>query len=105
MVSARLTILIVGIFCGTALSQPTSRILGGEEASKNDFPYACSIRVDGAHICGGSIISNNKILTAAHCAFEKWQKNFSKSYCRTCRKYKSIFWRKTSFDIGYLNSS
>ena len=74
MVSARLTILLFGIFCATALTQPTSRILGGEEASKNGFPYACSIRVDGAHTCGGSIISNRNILTAAHCVFENGKK-------------------------------
>ena len=74
MVSARLIILIVGIFCGTVLTQPTSRILGGEEASKTGFPYACSIRVDGAHSCGGSIIANTKILTAAHCVFENGKK-------------------------------
>lgn len=70
MVSARLGFLFVGIYCVAVLAQPTSRILGGEEASKDSFTYVSSIRLDNAHICGGTIISNTKILTAAHCFFE-----------------------------------
>lgn len=36
------------------------RIVGGEE-----FPYVVSLKLNGDHICGGSIISNNYILTVS----------------------------------------
>ncbi|KAH8344604.1 hypothetical protein KR067_001219, partial [Drosophila pandora] len=43
------------------------RIVGGEDASKAQFPHQISLRNGGSHSCGGSIISKNFILTAAHC--------------------------------------
>lgn len=49
------------------------RIVGGETAVwQGDFPYQVSIRLNTSndHFCGGSIISNRFILTAAHCAQE-----------------------------------
>uniref|UniRef100_A0A1A9WAU6 Lectizyme n=1 Tax=Glossina brevipalpis TaxID=37001 RepID=A0A1A9WAU6_9MUSC len=42
----------------------------GQEASKTDFPYVVSVRLDQFHICGGNIISDKHILTAAHCITE-----------------------------------
>lgn len=43
------------------------RIIGGEDADILDYPYAVSLQVFTSHSCGGSILTNNKILTAAHC--------------------------------------
>lgn len=70
MAKARLVILLVGYFAISALAVPTSRIWGGEEAAKNGFSYVASVRLDGAHICGGTIIESRSILTAAHCVVE-----------------------------------
>jgi trypsin len=45
------------------------RIIGGFDAHIQDFPYVASIRqrIDNLLICGGSIISQQHILTVAHC--------------------------------------
>ncbi|XP_050096515.1 trypsin-7-like [Anopheles aquasalis] len=54
------------------VAQPTvgnGRIVGGTEVNIADFPYALSLRQNGAHICGASVISANYALSAAHCTF------------------------------------
>ncbi|XP_017125862.1 serine protease SP24D [Drosophila elegans] len=43
------------------------RVVGGEDAAKAQFPHQISLRNGGSHSCGGSILSRNYILTAAHC--------------------------------------
>ncbi|XP_041769967.1 trypsin 3A1-like [Anopheles merus] len=50
-------------------SPTTGRIVGGFEANIADFPYQLSLRQNGAHICGASVISSNYALSAAHCTF------------------------------------
>jgi len=42
------------------------RIVGGYEIDISDVPYQVSLQT-GSHFCGGSIISEKWILTAAHC--------------------------------------
>lgn len=46
-----------------------SRIVGGETAAIGQFPHQVSLRQLNQHYCGGSILSTNKILTAAHCIY------------------------------------
>jgi len=46
---------------------PQSRIVRGRTATEGQFPYQVSLRKNGQHTCGGSIISKEYILTAAHC--------------------------------------
>lgn len=44
------------------------RIIGGSNTTIERYPYQVSLRRNNlGHICGGSIISKTRVLTAAHC--------------------------------------
>ncbi|XP_071867005.1 trypsin-1-like [Bombus fervidus] len=45
---------------------PDSRIVGGSQVDIGQHPHQLSLQTSG-HICGGSIISSNWAITAAHC--------------------------------------
>ncbi|KAM8713350.1 hypothetical protein ACLKA7_013633 [Drosophila subpalustris] len=50
-----------------ATPQYDGRIVGGQVTDIRNFPYQASIQLNGQHICGGAIIGDYFILTAAHC--------------------------------------
>uniref|UniRef100_A0A336MRV9 CSON005441 protein n=1 Tax=Culicoides sonorensis TaxID=179676 RepID=A0A336MRV9_CULSO len=56
------------------LSYTGGRIVGGENAVQGEFPFIVSIRwgIFGSaqHVCAGSILNENWILTAGHCLTE-----------------------------------
>ncbi|XP_022233095.2 trypsin alpha-3 [Drosophila obscura] len=45
----------------------SGRIVGGTKTSIADHPWQVSLQRSGSHYCGGSILSNTIIVTAAHC--------------------------------------
>merc|ERR1712002_818159 len=74
--SLAMKIFVVFCFIAAASANPQGspavgyadgRIIGGEEAPAHEFPWQISLRNLGSHICGGSIINKNQVITAAHC--------------------------------------
>ncbi|CAF0846471.1 unnamed protein product [Rotaria sp. Silwood1] len=57
--------------CGQTFRQPhlhaSVRIVNGIIANPHSFPWAVSLQYKGVHDCGGAIIDELNILTAAHC--------------------------------------
>ncbi|XP_015176246.1 PREDICTED: transmembrane protease serine 9-like [Polistes dominula] len=54
----------------------TPRITGGNDATPGQFPYQVSVQwgippfVQYRHVCGGSLITDNYVLTAGHCVLK-----------------------------------
>lgn len=65
--------------CTTTLQQPLrhnialinvpwlERIVGGVEATPHSWPHQVALFIDNMYFCGGSLISSEWVLTAAHC--------------------------------------
>ncbi|XP_046388856.1 mite allergen Eur m 3-like [Ischnura elegans] len=83
---AKLATLILFIVIGTALGavprkprgvgaaknlpgHPDPFILGGDIVEGRKYPGQVSIRLNGDHNCGGSILNQDYVLTAAHCSY------------------------------------
>ena len=64
---------LVFVILSSTLSALPTRIVGGFNASLGEFPHQVSLREwqSQQHMCGGSIISDNFILTAAHCTMDR----------------------------------
>jgi len=45
----------------------TPMVVGGEDAERGEFPHMVQIKYYDGHMCGGSIIRENYVLTAASC--------------------------------------
>lgn len=55
--------------CGTrpAYRQKFAEIVGGVDANEGEFPWMVHLKDNGFGICGGTLISPEWVVTAAHC--------------------------------------
>lgn len=120
-------ILAVIIGSSTSFQLEGDRIIDGQTAKPGQFPYQVSLRVPYlvghdiayAHYCGGSIISNRWILSAAHCMDGKYStpsnilvyigahhyKNDGRRYFLSkIVKHPKYDWRILKNDVGLLQT-
>jgi len=51
--------------CGPVMD--ANKIVNGETATPHEFPWQVGLLIDGGWYCGGALISDRWLLTAAHC--------------------------------------
>lgn len=61
-----LTAIFYAVFA-TAKPVTSPRIIGGSAVAEGSYPWIVNLQEDGDFICGGSLIADHWVLTAAHC--------------------------------------
>ncbi|XP_013926790.1 PREDICTED: chymotrypsin-like protease CTRL-1 [Thamnophis sirtalis] len=70
-----LVLLDVACGCGIPVIKPdvkyTARVINGVDAIPNSWPWQVSLQTSSRHhFCGGSLINENWVITAAHCTVQ-----------------------------------
>ncbi|XP_068921000.1 testisin-like [Petaurus breviceps papuanus] len=60
---------IIDQVCGRP--EDSARITGGQDSSITRWPWQASLQYKYYHLCGGSLIHSNWVLTAAHCIHKR----------------------------------
>ena len=60
------------VSCGKG---PIGRIVRGKEAKRGDYPWQALLQKNGCQFCGGTLISPQWVLSAAHCVEGEKPKN------------------------------
>ena len=56
--------------CGVHCNKVTDKIVGGRPADPREWPWMVAVLRDGTdRFCGGVLITDQHVLTAAHCVF------------------------------------
>ena len=56
--------LPIPVSCGVV---PRGRIVGGQDADAHSHPWQIKLRRNGGFLCGGTLVDNDWVITAAHC--------------------------------------
>ncbi|XP_012493436.1 PREDICTED: serine protease 42 [Propithecus coquereli] len=49
------------------------KIVGGVHAEEGKWPWQVSVRINGRHICGGSLVTSKWVVTSAHCIMGRFR--------------------------------
>lgn len=65
--AAVLALLLVTVHSAADTEDPIVGIVGGDQTPIETAPWQVSVQRYGRHTCGGAIINERFVLTAAHC--------------------------------------
>uniref|UniRef100_A0A3Q4FXT1 Peptidase S1 domain-containing protein n=1 Tax=Neolamprologus brichardi TaxID=32507 RepID=A0A3Q4FXT1_NEOBR len=72
---------VSGFYCGLSAYSPFNLIVGGQDAPPGSWPWQVALSIFGSLTCGGSLITDQWVLTAAHCSL--FNNNVSAWCCRS----------------------
>ncbi|XP_017139637.1 trypsin alpha-3 [Drosophila miranda] len=67
LMSVHILFILFRFFLASEENRQSPRIVGGYPTDIVNVPYIVSLQLYGNHHCGGSIVNNRTIITAAHC--------------------------------------
>ncbi|XP_044272997.1 serine protease 27-like [Varanus komodoensis] len=78
-----------------------NRNVGGEDSVEGEWPWQVSVRKMGKHICGGALITDEWVVTAAHC-FRPDDNPFQYSMMLGANKLENSWLHKQSVGVGEI---
>ena len=92
-----------GVRCGVPAISPSvsERVVGGVEAVPHSWPWMVSLQHNGRHFCGGSLVNNEWVVSAAQCA----RRRSVRVFCAHRRRLRSILvpWRSVLVSFRTVN--
>ncbi|KAK2150171.1 hypothetical protein LSH36_419g00023 [Paralvinella palmiformis] len=73
--SLRRMVRVASLTCGKTRFGANKLIVGGTRANHGEYPWLVSLVRGSSHFCGGMIIDDHWIVTAAHCVKSWWDNN------------------------------